>query len=113
IYNLLHDNSSKVWMVDQEFEGGKNKTKENQNFKTSITFFDDFTFTEQPINTIGNRPPTYGDYKLIDGRPVIEFKVKNSRNQFVIVSSSKEQLVLESIEKPVVKLILVPFPKLF
>jgi len=113
ISNLLHDNSSKVWVVDQEFEDGVEKTKQNQNFKTAFAFFDDYTFTEQPINTIGNRPPTYGEYALIEGRPVIEFKVKNSKNQFVIISSSKEQIILKSVEKPIIKLVLIPFPKLF
>lgn len=114
INSLLHDDSSKVWMVEKEVIDGKEYAPENINFRTVITFYNDFNFAEQPLNTLGNRPPKYGTFEVGDQNVTISFFQGKKENVFLIEHHSKERIVLKSIEKrgEKIELHLIPLPKI-
>lgn len=114
INSLLHDDSSKVWMVESEMIGGEEYAPENINFRTVITFYEDSKFAEQPLNTLGNRPPKYGTFDVGSQNEIISFFQERKETVFLIESYSKERIVLKSIEKTgeKIELHLIPLPKL-
>lgn len=114
INSLLHDDSSKVWMVESERINGVENVPENINFRTVITFYADSKFSEQPLNTIGNRPPKYGSFDVADQNITMSFSADNKRNTYLVDAYSKERIVLTSAteKKYKTELTLVPLPKL-
>ncbi|NGF76994.1 hypothetical protein G5B10_13985 [Fluviicola sp. SGL-29] len=114
INSLLHDDSSKVWMVESERIDGVEHAPENINFRTVITFYADSKFSEQPLNTIGNRPPKYGSFEIADQNITMDFRVDNKQNTYLVDSYSKERIVLMSADKGKYRteLTLIPLPKL-
>lgn len=114
INSLLHDDSSKVWMVESELINGEEHAPENINFRTVITFYEDFKFAEQPLNTLGNRPPVYGIFEVGNQNETILFLHNKSENVFIIEGYSKEKIVLRSPEGKgeQIQLRLIPLPKL-
>lgn len=114
INSLLHDDSSKVWMVEKELVNGKEQAPDNINFRTVIVFYEDSKFAEQPLNTLGNRPPKYGTFDVGSQNEIISFFQERKETVFLIESYSKERIVLKSIEKTgeKIELHLIPLPKL-
>lgn len=114
INSLLHDDSSKVWMVKSEKIDGVEHVPENVNFRTILTFYSDSKFSEQPLNTIGNRPPKYGSFDVADQNITMNFTVDNKQNTYFVDTYSKNRIVLKSSSggKYRTELTLVPLPKL-
>lgn len=114
IGSLLHDDSSKIWMVESEQINGEEYAPENPNFRTVIIFYKDFTFAEQPLNMIGNRPPKYGAFELAHQNTSIKFIQNSKENVFTVSHFSKKQIVLVSEEKEKDRAVLrlIPLPKL-
>ena len=46
---IIHSNSSKVWVLDSETVGKDEKTPEIQDFKTAFIFYSDGEFIEQKM----------------------------------------------------------------
>ena len=101
-------------MVESERIDGVEHAPENINFRTVITFYADSKFSEQPLNTIGNRPPKYGSFEIADQNITMDFRVDNKQNTYLVDSYSKERIVLMSADKGKYRteLILIPLPKL-
>lgn len=113
ISSLLHDDSSKVWMVESEKIGNEEFSPENRNFKTVITFYNDFTYSEQPLNMMGNRPPKYGTFEIGFQNELLTFTLDKKEHSFYVLSYSKHKIELSSTtEKQATELLLVPLPKL-
>lgn len=114
INSLLHDDSSKIWMVEREVIDGKEYAPENSNFRTVIIFYNDFKFAEQALNTLGNRPPKYGTFEVGDQNTTISFFHNKDENIFLVEHYSKERIVLKSMDKrgENVELHLIPLPKI-
>jgi hypothetical protein len=112
INSLLHDDSSKVWMVESEQVDGKENAPENTNFRTIITFYRDLKFTEQPLNTIGNKPPKYGSFEVGAQNEILTFTMNKRKNDFKVKEYSKERIVLHSVDQGKIKLVLIPLPQL-
>lgn len=110
---LLHDDSSKVWMVKSELINDEEFAPENINFRTVIVFYDDDSYSEQPLNSMGNRPPTYGKYEIEYQNEAITFVLSRKKNTFKVDFYSKSMIVLKAKdEKETIELILVPLPKI-
>ncbi len=111
---LLHDNSSKVWMVQSEIIGEEELAPKNNNFKTVLIFYNDFSYAEQPLNSIGNRPPVYGTYEVEYQNEALSFVLSRNKNTFKVVMKSKSMVVLESRDDTGQKIVitLVPLPKI-
>lgn len=107
--NLLHDDSSKVWMIATDQLKGEEFAPENNNFKTILIFYKSGKFAEQPLNTVGNRQPIYGTYEVQSENENLTFTVSNRENTFQVVSYSKQEIILEADQA---KLVLVPIPEL-
>lgn len=101
-------------MVEKEVIDGKEYTPENINFRTVITFYSDFKFAEQPLNSLGNRPPKYGTFEVGDQNETISFFQDKKENIFLVEDYSKERIVLKSMDESgeKVELHLIPFPKI-
>lgn len=111
--SLLHDDSSKAWMVKSEKINDEEFSPDNQNFKTVIVFYNDFTYSEQPLNTMGNRPPQYGKFEVGSQNSTITFTLDRKEHVFQVGSYSKHEIELISMsEKLKTVLLLVPLPKL-
>lgn len=107
--NLLHDESSKVWMIVEDQVKGEEFAPENNNFKTILIFYKTGKFAEQALNTVGNRQPLYGTYRVQGENDGLTFTVSNRANTFEVVSYTKEKIVLQTDEA---KLVMVPLPEL-
>lgn len=114
INSLLHDDSSKTWMIESELIDGEEYAPDNINFRTVITFYNDFQFAEQPLNTLGNRPPKYGTFEVGDQNTTILFTCDKKESTFFIEDYSKKEITLSSVEEGRGKttLRLIPLPKL-
>jgi hypothetical protein len=114
INSLLHDDSSKMWMVEKELIDGKDHAPENINFRTVITFYNDFKFAEQPLNTLGNRPPKYGIFEVGSQNATITFVIDKKENVFIVESYSKQEIILKTEEGrgERIYLQLIPLPKI-
>lgn len=111
--SLLHDDSSKAWMVKSEKINGEEFSPDNQNFKTVIVFYNDFTYSEQPLNTMGNRPPKYGTFEIGNQNGTVTFVLDRKEHVFQVKSYSKQEVELISASEELkTVLLLVPLPKL-
>ncbi len=101
-------------MVESERINGVENAPENINFRTVLTFYADSKFSEQPLNTVGNRPPKYGSFEVADQNLTMNFRVDNKGNTYLVDAYSKERIVLKSVAKGTYRteLILIPLPKL-
>ena len=114
INSLLHDDSSKVWMIESEKVNGVEQVSQNINFRTIITFYNTHDFAEQTLNTMGNKPPKYGTFYIGEKNGTLHFKRNINENVFSIKRYSKKAIELTSSDKKGTKTFirLVPLPRL-
>ncbi len=112
LVSLLHDDSSKVWLVESEKINDQEYASKNINFKTVIVFYNDLTFSEQPLNEIGNKPPKYGIIEIKNELNAINFTYSQKTTTYKIEKFTKDEVVLSSTKgeknKTILKLISLP-----
>lgn len=89
-YEILHDNSSKVWILERQFENNIDRTPYNRLDKWVITFYSDQTFV---LTTLGH----FADYSLHQGS--FSFNDDNSKIIFTWNSGQIDENEIELIDR--------------
>jgi len=111
--SLLHDDSSKAWMINSERINGVETTHQNQNFKYIIVFYNDLSYCEQTLNSLGNRPAKCGSFLVGHRNAKLTLFLDGIQRVFTIESYSKQAIELfVKEEHQTIYRQLIPFPKL-
>lgn len=114
--DYLNDNSSKVWLVVEETEGGKDYSPFKREKKQTFLFFDDGTFYVQQLGD-------WGTGKFYSGTYIFSINNRNSELQldldygggnkvgFWVLESLRNRFVLEYKDIPGRKIVLTTITK--
>lgn len=109
---LLHSNSAKTWVVNNEVVEGQNITAKIHPNKMTLTFFSDGEFYEQKLLHLATDKGVKGKYSLHvkDSDTVfylqykdaekIAFRVNHLSNQKILISTINDSLKWELISYP-------------
>jgi len=89
-YEILHDNSSKVWILKSQYENNIDRTPYNRLDKWVLTFYNDQTFV---LTTLGH----FADYSLHQGR--FEFADDNTTLIYTWKSGQVDRNKIELIDR--------------
>lgn len=64
--SILHDNGSKVWIIDEIVNSTKNFAPSKLQQKSVIVFYDNHNCVMQPISSLGKKPLKTGNFELSD-----------------------------------------------
>ena len=89
-YEILHDNSSKVWILNRQFENNIDRTPYNRLDKWVLTFYDDHSFV---LTTLGH----FADYSLHQGS--FEFNKDNTVLTYKWKSGQVDENKIELLDR--------------
>jgi len=98
--DLLHDNNSKVWMIDQEIQKEKDFSPFKRSKKQTILFYQDGDFFIQRIDEWGTDSLVKGSFSLLGEKGtdqtnlILDF-ANGEKIKFIIEEFSKKQFVLQ------------------
>lgn len=72
-YKALHNNNSKVWILQMQKMDGQDVTPETRSDKIVMTLYDDQTFMVQPIKNFAYYSPNTGSFRLSEDGEMIHF----------------------------------------
>lgn len=101
---IIHSNSSKVWVLESEIVGEDEKTPEIQDFKTAFIFYSDGEFIEQKMVHLGSNKGKQGIYYLnLSSKTqdtVFSLNYKNNEYKtFHLKKCTSKELHLMEVEK--------------
>lgn len=109
-YYMLHDNSSKVWLINHCYKNGKDYAPLSNKYKEIITFYESSNCYVQPMNTFGDEPGRKGNFR-INGRDrkfsidypdeAVDFRIKMlTEDKIILVPEGEFPYTLELIPVP-------------
>ncbi|MGV3609347.1 MAG: hypothetical protein ACO1N0_00250 [Fluviicola sp.] len=111
-YILVHDNSSKVWLVDKQLDGDKDYTPLQIEYKEIIVFHESRNAYFHTLKTLGTKPGVKKSYWLDERRKEFGFGGTKKDLVFEIVSMSRNRIVLKPKKNSYkYTIVLVPFPE--
>ncbi len=93
--STLHDNSSKIWVINRVLKKGVNYSKPNFQDKDVAIFFEGGKVLFQPMNTLGFTPQRYGELILYEGDKSVTIDFQDEKWQFMIISMSSKKIFLK------------------
>lgn len=100
---IIHSNSSKVWVLESEIVNNKEKSPKTRDFKTAFILYDDGEFLEQKMVHLGSSKGKQGNYSLSitpkTEDTVLRFNYKSSDYKtFHLKKCSSKELLLKKVE---------------
>ncbi len=62
--SILHDNGSKVWLIDEIINSSKNFAPSNVRKRSVIIFYSNYKCIMQPLDSLGNKVGKSGNFEL-------------------------------------------------
>ncbi len=112
---LLHDNSSKVWVINHVFFDGKDEVPMSFKYKTMLVFHKSGTIKIYKINDISANTAKVGKFDFSVDPKKIRIDYNNEKVIFEIESISEEKVKLKSIRsknKHQYSMELISFPEI-
>jgi len=111
---ILHDNGSKVWMVDEVLIQGKNIAPIENTDKDVIVFYDSRVCLFQSLKSFGKDQGKKGKYSVYSDDSELSIFFENERWDFTVKSVHSKRIVLIPLKKSTFKyaLVLIPFPEI-
>lgn len=109
---FLHDNSSKVWLVDKKIQEDRDYTPMRMEYKELLVMHQNGHAYFYKMGQFGKQPGVRMDFTMNGDRS--EFELYNSKHHllFRIKQCTRTRLVLESKKKDYpYTLVLIPFPE--
>jgi hypothetical protein len=78
-YEILHDNSSKVWILDKQYENGVDLTPVNRIDKWVITFYRNRTFVLTTLKYYADYSLHQGDFRFSPDNSLLFFEWKTGQ----------------------------------
>jgi hypothetical protein len=111
-YILVHDNSSKVWLVDKQLDGDKDYTPFQIEYKEIIVFHESRNAYFHTLKTLGTKPGIKRSYWLDESKNEFGFVGTKKNIVFEIVSMSRTKIVLKPKNNSYkYTIVLIPFPE--
>lgn len=111
-YILVHDNSSKVWIVDKQLDGDKDYTPLQIEYKEIIVFHESLNAYFHTLKTLGTKPGVKKPYWLDEAKNELGFSGDKKDLIFEIVSMSRKKIVLKpKYNSYKYTIVLIPFPE--
>lgn len=109
----LHDNSSKIWVVNKVLKRGKNYTKMLLHEKDAAIFFKNGNVAFQPMNTLGHLPKEYGKMFMNENDSTLLIAWDKENWSFVIQEMSAQKVILKHDKSSAFKydLVLITYPQ--
>tara|TARA_B100000809_G_scaffold189497_1_gene188029 strand:+ start:464 stop:934 length:471 start_codon:yes stop_codon:yes gene_type:complete len=114
-YELLHDNSSKVWILDSQYENNIDRTPYNRLDKWVITFYSDQSFVLTTLGHFADYSLHQGDFSFNDGNSKIIFEWKSGQideNQIELIDRTNLIYTIDQGENVEVKMHFIPMDKM-
>jgi len=114
-YEILHDNSSKVWILDSQFENNIDRTPYNRLDKWVITFYSDNTFVLTTLGHFADYSLHQGSFSFNDDSSKIIFNWKSGQvdeNEIELIDRTNLIYTLEQDENVKVKMHFIPIDKM-
>jgi hypothetical protein len=111
-YILVHDNSSKVWLIDKQLDGDKDYTPLQIEYKEIIVFHETRNAYFHTLKTLGTKPGVKMSYWLDETKKEFGFTGTKKELVFEIVTLSRNRIVLKPKKNSYkYTIVLVPFPE--
>lgn len=111
-YILVHDNSSKVWLVDKQLDGDKDYTPLQIEYKEIIVFHESRNAYFHTLKTLGTKPGVKKSYWLDERKKEFGFDGDKKDLIFEIVTLSRKRIVLKPKKNSYkYTIVLIPFPE--
>lgn len=98
VKEILHDNNSKVWLIDEAWANDKNWASMLRKYKETITFFEDGDVFVQHLHTFGTNAGKKGrfNYQISEDSQDTTFQIifPNYNWDFKIKEFTKNKIVL-------------------
>jgi hypothetical protein len=111
-YILVHDNSSKVWLIDKQLDGDKDYTPLQIEYKEVIVFHESRNAYFHTLKTLGTKPGVKKSYWLDERKKEFGFTGDKKDLIFEIVTLSRNRIVLKPKKNSYkYTIVLIPFPE--
>ncbi|TSJ47652.1 hypothetical protein [Fluviicola chungangensis] len=111
-YILIHDNSSKVWLVDKQLDGDRDYTPLQIAYKEVIVFHESRNAYFHILKTLGTKPGIKMSYWLDESKKEFGFVGTKKNLVFEIVTLSRRRIVLKPKNNSYkYTIVLIPFPE--
>ena len=111
-YILVHDNSSKVWLVDKQLDGDKDYTPLQIEYKEIIVFHESRNAYFHTLKTLGTKPGIKKSFWLDATKNELGFSGDKRDLVFEIVNLSRKKIVLKpKYNSYKYTIVLIPFPE--
>ena len=111
-YILVHDNSSKVWLIDKQLDGDKDYTPLQIEYKEVIVFHESRNAYFHTLKTLGTKPGVKKAFWLDERKKEFGFTGNKKDLIFEIVTLSRNKIVLKPKKNSYkYTIVLVPFPE--
>lgn len=95
-YEVLHDNSSKVWILDSQFDNNVNKTPVNRLEKWVLIFYNDQSFVLNTLENFGNFSVLHGMFTFSDDSKKIIYKWDSGQvDENTLIKLDRTNLIYE------------------
>jgi hypothetical protein len=111
---VFHDNSSKVWLIDQVITNGKNYAPiENEN-KDIIVFYESGNCMFQPLKSLGDIQGKKGRFSIFTSDSTMGIFFKNERWDFKVKTLKHNYIELTPLKGSDFQysLVLISFPEI-
>lgn len=111
-YILLHDNSSKVWLVDKQLIGNKDFTPLRIEYKEIIVFHESRNAYFHRLKTLGTKQGVKKTFWLDASKKELGFSGGKRDVVFEIVKLSRRKIILKpKNNSSKYTIVLIPFPE--
>ncbi len=97
--NLLHDNSSKIWVINKVIKKGVNYGKQKLTQKDVAIFYKSGKVFFQPLSTLGNFPDRFGKFFLSSDNQSLFIDFGDEKWNFNIHQMNSKTIVLKALKK--------------
>lgn len=114
-FEILNDNSSKVWILKSQFENDIDRTPYNRLDKWVITFYADHSFVLTTLSHFADYSLHQGDFDFNDDNTKIIFNWKSGQideNKIELIDRTNLIYEVEQDEKTTVKMHFIPIDKM-
>lgn len=92
---ILHDNGSKVWLIDGVLNSKKNFSSSKMEEKSLLVFYNTYKCVMQPLASIGKKEGKRGYFELLNGNSQLKIHFGNEKWIFMVKKINAIEIILE------------------
>jgi hypothetical protein len=93
--SILHDNGSKVWLIDEIVNSTKNFAPSDLQRKSVIIFYNTYNCVMHPISSLGNKPLKSGNFELSSNNLELTINFHEEKWVFDVLEINNSEVILE------------------